>query len=195
MSIRPGQRPRIFCIGLNKTGTKSLAQAFSMLGLRALHDARRATEAIERAAAQSRPLLTWIDDDDGYLDAPFHRWYRALDEQYPGSRFILNTREEASWVESRIAHDRRWNATRRPPDAPSRPCDPDRLLAFKRRKEAEILAYFAARPRHLLRLDVCAGQGWPELCGFLSLPLPRTADGEVAPFPCVRRRAGSDSDG
>jgi hypothetical protein len=71
MSIRPGQRPRIFCIGLNKTGTKSLAQAFSMLGLRALHDARRATEAIERAAAQSRPLLTWIDDDDGYLDARF----------------------------------------------------------------------------------------------------------------------------
>jgi hypothetical protein len=98
-------------------------------------------------------------------------------------------------VESRIAHDRRWNATRRPPDAPSRPCDPDRLLAFKRRKEAEILAYFAARPRHLLRLDVCAGQGWPELCGFLSLHLPRTADGEVAPCPCVRRRAGSDSDG
>jgi hypothetical protein len=166
MSIRPGQRPRIFCIGLNRTGTKSLAQAFSMIGLRALHDARYATEAIDRAVAQDLPLLTWIDDYDCYADAPFYRWYRQLHEQYPESRFILNTREDASWVESRIAHDRRWNATRRAPNEPERPCDAAALLAFKQRKEAEIRDYFADRSERFLVLDVCAGEGWSTLCRF-----------------------------
>lgn len=171
------QRPRIFCVGLNKTGTKSLARAFELLGLRALHDSRRATEALECAAARSLPLLTWIDDYDCYTDAPFYRWYQQLDEQYPGSLFILNTRDDESWVTSRIRHDRRWNATRRAHHEPLRSCDPDRLLALKRRKEAEIIAYFNARPAPFFVLDITAGQGWPELCGFLSLPVPLTADG------------------
>ena len=72
---------RIFCIGLNKTGTSSLARAFEMLGLRALHDSRRAIAAIERASAQDLPLLTDIDEFDCYNDDPFYRWYRQLDAQ------------------------------------------------------------------------------------------------------------------
>ena len=182
------QRPRIFCVGLNKTGTKSLARAFELLGLRALHNATRATEALSRAAAQGVPLLTWVDDYDCYTDAPFYRCYRQLDQQYPDSRFILNTRDDASWVHSRCEHDSRWNRLRRSADEPLRPCDPDQLLAFKRRKEAEILAYFDARPGHFVVLDIPAGQGWRELCGFLSLPLPQTEDGVLAPFPFVRSR-------
>jgi len=181
--------PRIFCIGLNKTGTKSLARAFELLGLRALHDARRATPAIERAAEQGLALLTWIDDYDCYTDAPFYRWYRQLDEQYPNSRFIFNTREDEAWMQSRIARDRRWNATRRQPGEPPRPCDRERLLALKHRREAEINTYFAARPQDLLILDLCAGQGWAEICAFLGLPPPRSADGELHAFPWVGKRA------
>lgn len=182
------QRPRIFCVGLNKTGTKSLARAFELLGLRALHNATRATEALARAAAQGVPLLTWVDDYDCYTDAPFYRWYRQLDQQYPDSRFILNTRDDESWVRSRTNHDRRWNVMRRAPDEPRRFCDRAVLLAFKRRKEAEIAAYFAGRVERFLMLDICGGQGWQALCGFLGLSAPRTPSGDIAAFPFENRR-------
>ena len=31
--------------------------------------------------------------------------FKALDKQYPGSKFILNTRNIDNWIESRIKHD------------------------------------------------------------------------------------------
>ena len=179
---------RTFCIGLNKTGTKSLACAFEMLGLRALHDSSRATAAIERASAQGLPLLTDIDAFDCYTDAPFYRWYRQLDAQYPGSRFIMNTRDTEAWVRSRINHDQRWNTRRRAVEDPPRPCDREHLIAFKQRKEREIITYFADMPERFMVLDICGGQGWQELCGFVGLPLPRTSNDSVPPFPFENRR-------
>ena len=172
---------------MNKTGTSSLHAAFGILGFRSLHRAGFARASIERAIAENRPLLSHIDEYDCYTDAPFYRYYRGLDAQYPGSRFILNTRNTADWVRSRIAHDRRWNARKRAPHEAARTCDRARLTGLKERTEKEIRHYFSDAPDRFLEMDVCAGDGWETLCGFLGLPVPLEQNGETRAFPFENR--------
>lgn len=181
--------PRIFCVGMNKTGTNSLREAFEYLGLRTLHRSRLAREAIERATAENKPLLTYIENYECYTDAPFYRYYRELDRQYPGSRFILNTRDTGDWISSRIAHDRRWNERKRLPDQDERCTDRAWLRALKERCEGEILTYFSANHGRFVILDICAGQGWRELCDFLGCPIPTDAQGQALPFPFENRNS------
>jgi hypothetical protein len=42
---------------------------------------------------------------------------------------------------------------------------------------ATVRNYFAGRPKDLLELDICAGEGWASLAPFLGRPLP------TDPFP------------
>lgn len=184
--------PRTFCVGMNKTGTMSLARAFELLGLRVWHDAAGAARLMEQAAARGLPVLSGFDHCDCYADKPFVFWYRQLDADYPGSRFILNTRDNDAWIASRIAHTERWNSRQRRPEEPVREIDPPRELALKDRLEAEIKAHFAASPERFMVFDVCAGDGWSRLCPFLGLPVPTDAGGAPLPFPFRNRAPRGD---
>src|SRR5262245_10122955 len=107
---------KVFCIGLNKTGTRSLNDALELLGLRGMHwggrDVASAAQrgpqikaAVERALAEGRPLLDDLDDADAYSDIlALSENFTALDEQYPGSKFILTTRDVDDWLASRRRH-------------------------------------------------------------------------------------------
>lgn len=106
---------------------------------------------VPRRGWSGLPLLTGFDDCDCYADKPFIFWYRRLDAEYPGSRFILNTRDNAAWIESRVAHNERWNR-QRSPDEPLREIDATRELALKDRLEDKIRAHFAAAPSRFLVL-------------------------------------------
>jgi hypothetical protein len=60
---------------------------------------------------QGKPLLQGYGDYEFYSDmelAPFvypHRdYFRMLDKQYPGSKFILNVRDKSRWLLSRARH-------------------------------------------------------------------------------------------
>ena len=48
---------KIFCIGLNKTGTMSLDAAFKMLGVRSFHNWRRCSEIADYALKGRRHPL------------------------------------------------------------------------------------------------------------------------------------------
>ena len=107
---------KIFCIGLNKTGTRSLSDALEILGYRSLHwggsdqatALRRGPEirvAVERALEEGRPLLEDIDDVDAYSDLlALSTNFDVLDRQYPGSKFILTVRDLDEWLDSRRRH-------------------------------------------------------------------------------------------
>src|SRR5262249_31836791 len=101
------RRPRLFCVGLNKTGTRSLHEALEILGYRSLHHCGLETmEAVERAVQEQKPLLTYLDQSyDAFSDilGLIYDFYLA-DVQYAGSRFILTTRDLDSWLESRRRH-------------------------------------------------------------------------------------------
>jgi len=182
---------KVFCIGLSKTGTRSLHDALTILGLRSVHwggpdldtAVQRGPEirdAVERALRDGTPLLAELDEADAYSDIlSLSLSFDVLDRQYPGSRFVLTVRELGDWLASRSRHVAA-NVARQArgeyagsflvEDIPGWTAE---ALAH----EANVRAHFADRPRDLLVMDIAAGAGWETLCPFLELPVPDV------PFP------------
>jgi Sulfotransferase domain len=181
-------RPRVFGIGLGKTGTSSLHKALELLGYRCLHSGGVETAAsVLRAIDESRPLLHYLDPElDAFTDVlPVRAYFHLADVQYPGSKFVLTVRDPQQWLESLRRHVER-NQERK---AAGKLHDQFDLGAVEldgwateyRRHEAVVRGYFAQRPDDLLVLDIPAGVGWEPLCGFLDRPVPD------APFPWSNR--------
>ena len=60
-----------------------------------------------------RPILFGMDHFDAYGDLTFHtprftlemnRYFAQIDQEYPNSKFILNTRDVDNWIKSRAQH-------------------------------------------------------------------------------------------
>ena len=60
-------------------------------------------------------------------------------------------------------------------------CPPDGALRRYREHRARVLEILADE-QHVLRLNVCAGEGYERLCPFLGVPVPDE------PFPWTRPR-------
>lgn len=185
---------KIFCIGLSKTGTRSLHQALEILGYRSLHwggpelatAVRRGpllNAAVERSLTDGRPLLEDIDEADAYSDLhALTRNFDVLDEQYPGSRFILTVRDLDAWLDSRRRHveENRARQARGEYEGSFLEVDLDGWRAEATEHHARVRAHFAGRPHDLLEMDISAGDGWAELCPFLRVKVPSE------PFPARR---------
>ena len=177
---------KIFCIGLNKTGTISLDVALNTLGFSTLHwggaDSRR---AVERAIAEDRPLLDYLPDRDAYSDIQrLSVNFDVLDAQYPGSRFILTTRDMDGWIDSRRRHVERnrehkaagtYNGT-------FLDIEPDRWRAQFIEHHDRVAAYFEGRD-DLLVMRITEGDDYSVLCPFLEVPIPKS------PFPWRNRHS------
>jgi len=102
----PG-RPRVFGIGLNKTGTSSFHAAMTLLGFESLHwGGPPIRHTVEASLASGRPLLSDLDPRyDAFSDIlALSTNFALLDAQYPGSRFVLTVRPVDSWIDSRRRH-------------------------------------------------------------------------------------------
>ena len=182
---------KIFCIGLNKTGTRSLHEALQILGLSSVHwggpdlstAVQRAAEiraAVERALQEGRPLLADLEAADAYSD--IHALtinFDVLDRQYPGSKFILTVRDLADWLASRERHVMA-NLTYRERGEYAGSflsADVDGWAEEMVAHDARVRSHFAGRPDDLLVMDISAGDGWERLCPFLGVPVP------AVPFP------------
>lgn len=176
---------KIFCIGLNKTGTRSLHDALELLGFEGLHwggpeRGPLIRALVERAALDGRPLLEDIDDVDAYSDIlALSTNFDVLDRQYPGSKFILTVRELDAWLDSRRRHVETNRARRESGEYAGAFLDVDLegWTAEATTHEARVRAYFADRPADLLVMDIAAGDGWDLLCPFVGRPEP------PVPFP------------
>ncbi|WCL53050.1 sulfotransferase [Gimibacter soli] len=83
---------KIFGIGCSRTGTKSLSLSMQNFGFRVQH--------YPDAAAMLRRDFSILDDVDFANDIPVSINYRNLDKHYPGSKFILTTRDKSTWLQS-----------------------------------------------------------------------------------------------
>lgn len=176
-------RPRVFCIGFHKTGTKSLAAALRHLGwrvtgMRAGSDPDIANNALSRALALAESF-------DAFQDNPWPLLYPEMDARFPGSRFILTTRAPDEWIASVVRHFGREESSMRRwlygDDAGAPVGNEARYLARHARHVDEVRAYFRDRPHDLLEFDATAGDGWEPLCAFLGVPVPDV------PFPHANR--------
>jgi len=168
---------KIFCIGLNKTGTISLHQALTALGFSSLHWGGQASRtAVERAIREGRPLLEYLGDYDAYSDIQrLSTSFDVLDAQYPGSRFILTTRDVDGWIDSRRRHVER-NQERKDRgqyEGTFLEIEPERWREQYAEHHARVAAYFDGRD-DMVVMRVTEGDGYDVLCPFLDVPVPAT---------------------
>ena len=182
---RRTDRPRIFGIGLNKTATTSYDAAMRILGFESLHDGgAEVHDAVKRAIDEGVPLLAYIDSRyDAFSDIGLlSRRFRMLDEQYPGSRFVLTVRALDGWIDSRRRHVERNIALKEAGKYHGSFLVVDE--AKWRREWEEHLTrahrYFATRS-NFLEIDLTEHPKWDTLCAFLGVPIP------AVPFPWANR--------
>lgn len=174
--------PKIFGIGLSKTGTTSLARALEILGYKT-RDYIGVTKYI--AGDLSSVNLQEIDANNAFTDTPIPSFYKQLDEKYPNSKFILTTRNMDDWLRS-CKKQFTKRMVERQTEATSQlhtdlygcfEFDPEKYASGYTRFIDCALDYFSNRRQDLLVTDICGGENWEELCAFLGKPVPDV------PFP------------
>ena len=177
---------KVFCTGLQRTGTTSLSRALRLLRLRTLDC------PVELFKNVDDPV---VHEHDAFTDNPVPLLYRELDQRHPGARFIHTERDEEGWLRSvewlftvgavKFAWDRHpeFHEFHRALYGTTR-FEAETFRATYRRHNAEVRAHFADRPDDLLLMDISRGDGFDKLCPFLGLDAPS------APFPHGNRQEG-----
>jgi len=174
--------PKIFGIGLSKTGTTSLAHALEILGYKT-RDYPGITQY--RASDLSSVDLNMVDAHDALTDTPIPSFYRELDRKYPNSKFILTIRDSEGWLTSCKKQFNEKLAAKQNEAHNQLFMDLYGCTVFDEQKFLDgyekfvngVLEHFKDRPQDLLVINVTAGEGWEKLCPFLGRPIPDV------PFP------------
>lgn len=195
------QPAKICCIGFQKTGTSSVAEALGRLGYRVTNvnlDANARLEAgpDDARAAILAAVFEGLTNHDVIQDSPGPFVYEELDRAYPGAKFIFTTRPFDDWIASyaKFFPDEN-NALRRWMYGVDRLSGNEaRYRAVYEAQTTAIRAYFADRSDDFLEMDLSAGDGWYELVSFLGrdrLPrFPHTNPGTAAGHPARQARSG-----
>jgi hypothetical protein len=189
---RLAPQAKVFGIGLSRTAGMSLAEALNILGIKTAHCPcdPETFEQLKRGDYR----LKILEEYQGATDTPVVPYYPQLDKIYPGSKFILTTREMDAWLRS---VERHWNSIptwwkegsymRQFSDFISA-CvygsiefNRERFRHVYNTHYRNVHEYFSRRESDLLVMDICGGDSWHKLCSFLGVPLPGV------PFPHVNR--------
>lgn len=93
--VRVVGRRKFFCIGMNKTGTTSLARALKNLGIIVGNQGRAEMLIHDWARRDFRRIIRFCHTAQAFQDVPFSLPYtfQALDMRFPRSKFILSVRD------------------------------------------------------------------------------------------------------
>ena len=95
--VRSARRfEKVFCIGLSRTGTSSMASVLSGLGYKTAH----------WTSPRTGKVITWddIEEFEALSDTPISFLLEPLFRMYPDAGFIYTTRPIASWSDSLERH-------------------------------------------------------------------------------------------
>ena len=167
---------KIFGIGLNKTGTTTLGQCGKILGYRCTSCDRNLLEDVVLRNDFTRVKQT-VSHYNFFEDWPWPLIYKELDHLYPGSKFILTTRNnEYNWLESLKSHSLRTHPTihcRKLAYGYNYPQKHElQYLEFYKRHNDKVRTYFKGRDNDFI--DICweNGDGFEKLCNFLKCDIP-----------------------
>ncbi len=172
---------KIFGLGLNKTGTSTLAGCFKLLGIERHLSCRN--DLLEKyRKGDIDGIFDVVDQFQSFEDWPYPLMYKELFSRYKDNAlFVLTVRESVEkWLESLKRHSLRTHPTFH-----------SRNLAYGypyphgyEKEHSEIYEnhnrtvkdFFSAEGRSHQLLEVCweRGDGWNELCPFLDVPVPPT---------------------
>jgi hypothetical protein len=171
---------KVFCIGLPRTATSSLAEALKAHKVSTVH--------FPFALYEKGIDAPVVSSYTAFVDTPVPLLYQDLDRHWSNAKFILTVRDKSSWLESmkwlREEGGKIWQ--RRPAyDVYNRDFfgtaefDKERLSAVYDDYHADVNSYFEGREQDLLTLDVTESVNTRPLVDFLgiddeSIPWPRT---------------------
>jgi hypothetical protein len=175
MMIQAEQQVKVFCIGLNKTGTTSIGDALKILGFNRFGWRPAASAQLVNHWHEGRfePFLSIIDNHDAFEDLPWPLVFKEIEERYPNAKFILTVRSsESVWLKSIQKHLHRGSAWvgHFLIYGSYDPVKDERLYIEKyRRHNEEVREYFASKPGKLIEMCFENGDDWDKLCGFLGI--------------------------
>lgn len=210
--IRHYRSERIFCIGMIKTGTTSLAKALYDLGFRVGNQRRGELLLDSYARRDFRPLVTYCRTAEAFQDIPFGLPFThvILDHCFPRSKFILSVRDdEDQWYRSLVRfHSQKFGNGRVPSVEDLRkadycekgwmwkvhsllfdltdygdPYDESTLKLRYRIHNRAVIEYFRGRSEFLF-INVAERNAYQKLCSFLG------REPKHEPFPWVNRTEG-----
>ena len=166
---------KIFGIGWAKTGISSLNKALELLGIKSTHGKTVIKAAIKYEKENGLPILSTLPQFRGFTEAPIRKHFEEIDRVIPNSKFILTIRDLKSLLKSAEGHSITKNTYL------GTPLRSNKRTIKKRYKThcRNVMRYFKNRPKDLLVMNICAGEGWEKLCDFLEVPIPDE------PFPCL----------
>jgi len=169
-------RPKIFVIGLSKTGTSTLKCMLLTLGYRVCGPRKDLLAAVRRG--QVSAINETLDAYDAFEDWPWPLVYRYVFEKYGSSAyFILTVRQdESAWFRSIENHGYSTRIFRSMTDAYGYYRPFGRRTEFceiYNRHNNEVRSFFSAYPRQFIEFCLEKGDGWEKLCWFLDQPVPQ----------------------
>ena len=211
---------KIICVGIGKTGTKSISKALRHLGYTVFDWEEQVVDFQDH----------WVDvfqngaqldvkrvyqHADAVVDAPGNFFWEEILEAYPDSKVILSEREEDSWLKSLVNQlqvfeaviSRRFLAVLSPTSRKQIFILYSHLTAILGSADPKSASVLRTRyrmhnhrvkslvpPEKLLVYNV--KQGWKPLCDFLGCEVPTVAfphenvKGEIAEVPLSETRSG-----
>lgn len=197
-TLKSAGKTKVFCVGRNKTGTTSVAKALADLGFIVGEQSLAGRLLKDWARRDFHRLYWYCHTAQAFQDIPFSLPYtfQALDQRFPGSRFILTVRDNPEqWYESLTRFHATLCGHGRIPTAedlksatyiyPGFMYEVNRLLystpvgdlynraaliASYNAHNHVILEYFRHRQGDLLVLNVAKPDAYDKLCRFLGRP-------------------------
>ena len=126
-TLKSNKNIKIFIIGFNKCGTRTLHYFFKDNNLKSIHwDNKNLVDVFENNIKNGNKLLengktinkrvnsncnyseatVFSDMTKNIINKDAKDYYKQLDNDYPNSKFILNTRNVDKWIQSRIKHNK-----------------------------------------------------------------------------------------
>ncbi|KAK3636942.1 hypothetical protein LTR56_012602 [Elasticomyces elasticus] len=179
-------RPKIFVIGLSKTGTSSIGDALALLQYKRLgwKDIRSRHLVHTWANGDYSALIDQTRYFDAFEDLPWPYMYRQMAEMYPDAKFLLSLRkDERTWLESMRRHVGRgsWQGYRYFYGATEVDGHEDVVLQSYTNHTNEVRAYFQDKPDRYGELVIDDGdKNWEVLCRMAECPEGRVPS---IPFP------------
>jgi hypothetical protein len=192
------KKRKVFCIGANKTGTTSMEAVFRSLGLKVGRQDTAELLIHDWAKQDYRRIIKYCRSADAFQDLPFSYpgTYEAVDNAFPGSRFVLTVRRSANeWFDSLVrfhttivgkgriptADDLRQFRYRYPGflwDVARLRYGADESTLYSRElytrcyeeHNRQVREYFKARPDDALELNVADDDAMERLLTFLGYP-------------------------
>jgi hypothetical protein len=158
-------KPRVLCVGYVKTGTSSFGNAMRVLGFSHYGYDPDFKESLE--GGDLKACLRWASHFNSLDDLPWStpKFITAFCRHFPGSFYVMLERDEQEWLQSYF----RFFGTF---------CSEDEALANLRTHQSQVHEILSGES-HVLRMNICAGDGYEKLCPFLGIPIPDK------PFPWV----------